>query len=216
VGLDTEMILLCDKDIRPCTNCLMCYKDLGSEIAPCSIDDDMGEILRKTVEADGVILSSAVHSGFITGLMTIFFERMAWRVCRPTGRLFIFRGTPQPRSNKRRALATIVSAGGMPTASGKMFCNDGTPFMKQNGCYYLNADWAGGMYAGAKFSREMRGEDWNKAYLYKVVTEEQVKAATALGVKLGAMIKAGKLKPVHPLGRIGPILDLLAGCFIRQ
>jgi multimeric flavodoxin WrbA len=25
VGMDTEMILLRDKDIRHCTNCLMCY-----------------------------------------------------------------------------------------------------------------------------------------------------------------------------------------------
>ena len=94
VGMDTEMILLRDKDIRYCTNCLMCYKDLDSEIAPCSINDDIGEILRKTVDSDGIILSSAVHNGFITGLMTVFFERMTWRLCRPTGRLLTFRGCP--------------------------------------------------------------------------------------------------------------------------
>jgi multimeric flavodoxin WrbA len=216
VGMDTEMILLRDKDIRYCTNCLTCYKDLDSEIAPCSIDDDMEEMLHKTMDADGVILSSAVHNGFVTGLMTVFFERMAWRVCRPTGRLFVLRGLPQPRSNKTRALATIVSAGGMPTRLGKMFCNDGTPFMRQNGCYYLNADWVGGVYAGAKFSKELRGEDWCKAYLYKVVTEEQLKEARELGIKMGAMIKADKLKPVHPFGRIGSLLDRVTAWFIRE
>ena len=216
VGMDTEMILLRDKDIRYCTNCLMCYKDLDSEIAPCSINDDMGEILRKTVDADGVILSSAVHSGFVTGLMTVFFERMAWRVCRPTGRVLIFRGALQPRSNKRRALATIVSAGGMPTKLGKRLCNDGTPFMKQNGCYFLNADWVGEIYAGAEFSKKLRGEDWYKAYLYKVVTDEQLREARGLGVKMAEMIKADKLKPLHPFGRIGPLLDIVTGWFIRE
>jgi len=216
MGMDTEMILLRDKDIRHCTNCLMCYKDLDSELAPCSIEDDMGEILRKTIEADGVILSSAVHNGFVTGLMTVFFERMAWRVCRPKGRLFLVRGLPQPRTTKRRALATIVSAGGMPTGLGKRFCNDGTPFMKQNGCLLLNADWVGALYAGAKFSKELRGEDWWKAYLYKVATDEQLEKAKALGIKMGEMIQTGTLKPVHPLGRMGPLLDTVTGWFIRQ
>jgi multimeric flavodoxin WrbA len=94
VGAETEMVLLRDHDVRHCTNCLMCYRDLDSEIAPCSMDDDVGEILQKVVDADGIILSSPVHNGFITGLMTVFFERIAWRLCRPTGTLLTFRGVP--------------------------------------------------------------------------------------------------------------------------
>ena len=34
-GAETEMVMLQDHDVRYCTNCLMCYKDLDSEIAPC-------------------------------------------------------------------------------------------------------------------------------------------------------------------------------------
>jgi len=45
VGAQTEMILLIDHDVRHCTNCLMCYKDLDSEIAPCSVNDSTTEIL---------------------------------------------------------------------------------------------------------------------------------------------------------------------------
>jgi len=89
-------------------------------------------------------------------------------------------------------------------------------FMKQNGCYLLNADWVGEIYAGAKFSKELRGEDWFKAYLYKVVTDEQLEEARALGVKMGAMIRADKLKPLHPFGRTGPLLDIVVGGFIRR
>ena len=73
VGAETEMIFLLDQDVRHCTNCLMCYKDLDSEVSTCSVKDSMDEILRKVADANGIILSSPVHNGFITGIMTVFF-----------------------------------------------------------------------------------------------------------------------------------------------
>lgn len=216
VGAKTEMILLRDQDVRHCTNCLMCYKDLESEIAPCSVDDGLGEILQKIEDANGIILSSPVHNGFITGLMTVFFERIAWRLCRPTGRILNLRGLPEPRSKKIRALATIVSAGSMPTKQGKKYCNDGTPFMKQNGCLTFNADWVGAMYAGAEFSKKLQADDWHRAYLYKTVSKEQLREARDLGIKMARMIKAGRLRPLHPFGRFGPLLDTVSGWFMRD
>jgi multimeric flavodoxin WrbA len=216
IGAETEMVLLRDHDVQHCTNCLKCYKDLESDLGPCSIDDSMGEILQKVVDADGIILTSPVHSGFITGLMTVFFERIAWRLCRPTGTMLTFRGMPEPRSNKVRALATIVSAGSMPTKQGKKYCNDGTPFMKQNGCLYFNADWVDSMYAGGEFSKKLQGVDWHKAYLFKILSKEQLNEARDLGIKMVKMIKAGKLQPLHPLGRFGPVIDTVTGMFMRK
>jgi multimeric flavodoxin WrbA len=215
VGAETEMILLRDLDIRHCTNCLMCYKDLESEIAPCSVDDSLGEILQKIGHADGIILASPVHNGFITGLMTVFFERIAWRLCRSTGRILNLRGLPEPRSQRKRAVATIVSAGAMPTKQGKKYCNQGTPFMKENGCLIFNADWVGAMYAGGEFSKKLQPDDWCKAYFYKTVSIEQLKEARDLGIKMARMIKAGRLKPLHPLGRFGPLLDTVSRWFMR-
>ena len=52
VGADTEMIMLGEKNIQFCKNCLTCYKDMESEIAPCTIEDDVGEILEKIREAE--------------------------------------------------------------------------------------------------------------------------------------------------------------------
>jgi multimeric flavodoxin WrbA len=216
VGAETEMVLLQDHDVRHCTNCLMCYKDLDSEIAPCSVNDSVGEILQKVMDADGIILSSPVHNGFITGLMTVFFERIAWRLCRPTGKLLTFRGVPEPRSRKIRALATIVSAGSMPTKQGKKYCNDGTPFMKQNGCLIFNADWVGAMYAGGEFSKKLQVEDWHRAYLFKELSTDQLKEARNIGIKMSEMIKADRLQPLHPFGRLGPFLDTVTGWFMRD
>jgi multimeric flavodoxin WrbA len=97
VGVKTEMVMLRDKNIQFCKNCLTCYKDLGSEIAPCMIEDDVGEILEKIREADGIIMASPVHCGFVTGLMTAFVERITFRLCRPTGEIMGLRGCPEPR-----------------------------------------------------------------------------------------------------------------------
>lgn len=104
----------------------------------------------------------------------------------------------------------------MPTKLGKKYCNDGTPFMRQNGCLILNADWVGEMYAGGEFSKNLRGEDWQRAYLYKELTDAQLREAKDLGVKMAEMIKADKLRPLHPFGRIGPLLDIVTGWFIRE
>jgi multimeric flavodoxin WrbA len=216
VGAETEMVLLQDLDVRHCTNCLMCYKDLDSAIAPCAVNDSVGEILQKVMDADGIILSSPVHNGFITGLMTVFFERIAWRLCRPTGKLLTVRGLPEPRSLKIRALATIMSSGSMPTKQGKKHCNDGTPFMKQNGCLIFNANWVGAMYAGGEFSKKLQAEDWHRAYLFKELSTEQLKEARNIGIKMSEMIKAGRLQPLYPLGRLGPFLDTVTGWFMRN
>jgi multimeric flavodoxin WrbA len=194
----------------------MCYKDLGEDIGPCSVNDGVGEILQKVIDADGIILSSPVHNGFITGLMTVFFERIAYRLCRPTGKMLGIRGVPESRSQKVRTLATIVSAGSMPTKQGKKYCNDGTPFMKQNGCLIFNADWVGEMYAGGEFSKKLEPEDWPKAYLFKELSAEQLKEARNLGIKMAEMIEADRLRPLHPLGRFGPFLDMVTGWFMRD
>jgi multimeric flavodoxin WrbA len=216
VGAETEMILLMDHDIRHCTNCLMCYKDLDSEVSPCSVKDSMDELLQKVADADGIILSSPVHNGFITGIMTVFFERTTWRLCRPTGRFLRIGGLPETRSRKIRALATIMSAGGMPTKQGKKYCDDGTPFMKQNGCLIFNADWVGSMYAGADLSRKLRPEDWQKVYLLKELSTEQLEEARTIGLKMVEMIGADRLKPLHPMGRMGPLLDKVTQWFMRD
>jgi len=60
-----------------------------SEIAPCTIEDDVGEILEKIRDADEIIMASPVHCGFVTGLMTTFVERIAFRLCRPTVGFFV-------------------------------------------------------------------------------------------------------------------------------
>jgi multimeric flavodoxin WrbA len=197
VGADTEMVMLRDKNIQFCKNCLTCYKDLESEIAPCTIDDDVGNILEKIRDADGIIMASPVHCGFVTGLMTAFIERIAFRLCRPTGEFMGLKGCPEPRlTGKPRAVATIVSAGGIPIEL-RDYCDIGTPWLKDTGVFF-NGECIGDVYAGAVFNKKLQNDEWSKSFLFRELTKEQLQESFDLGVKMAEAINSKKVRPYNP------------------
>ena len=197
VGVVTEMVMLRDKNIQFCKNCLTCYKDLESEIAPCTIEDDVGGILEKIREADGIIMASPVHCGFVTGLMMTFIERITFRLCRPTGEYMGLKGCPEPRlTEKARTVATIVSAGGMPIEM-REYCDIGTPWLKETAMFF-NGECIGDIYAGAVFTKKLQDEEWPKSFLFRELTEEQLQEAFDLGVKMAEAIKSETVRPYNP------------------
>ena len=197
LGADTEMVMLRDKNIQFCQNCLTCYKDLESQIAPCIIDDDVGGILEKIREADGIILASPVHCGFVTGLMMAFMERITFRLCRPTGEYMGLKGCPEPRlTGKARAIATIVSAGGIPTES-REFCDLATPWLK-DAAVFFNGECIGDIYAGAVFTKELKDEEWSRSFLFRELTEEQTQEAFNLGLRMAEAIQNKTVRPFNP------------------
>ena len=62
-GIETELITLHDKNIGNCIGCDSCKKT-----NECIIKDDMQELTQKVKEADGIIMSSPVYFGDMTGL----------------------------------------------------------------------------------------------------------------------------------------------------
>lgn len=203
-GAATEMVMLKDLDIRYCTNCLTCYGDVASQIAPCSIDDDMTMVLEKIKEADGLILASPVHNGFVTGLMTVFFERAIWRLCRPTGEILGLKGCPEPRlTDKVRAVASIVSAGLVPPEL-RSYCDSGTPWMLETGSLMANGSPVGDLYAAAVFPRQPSDQEWPRALFLRELTEEQLGEAYQLGVRLALALKEGQVEAYNPLANLPP------------
>jgi len=205
LGADTEMVMLCECKIGYCLNCLKCYKDKTSEIGPCSLKDDIDGILDKVREADGIILASPVHNGFVTGLMTVFFERIAWRVMRSTGSsLGVMARLESRLTDKPRAIISISSAGGIPERLRK-HCDDGTPWLKGNAPLNFYAEWIGDMYAGARLTKlPQNEEDWSNLYLIRKLSQDQLEQAFNLGVKMGQAIKDGDLKPTTMETFFGP------------
>jgi len=69
-GTETELILLTEKEIKPCDSCWSCLKT-----HKCHITDDMQEIYEKLEAASGIIISSPTHNGSISSICQAFSER---------------------------------------------------------------------------------------------------------------------------------------------
>ncbi|MFH0800950.1 MAG: flavodoxin family protein [bacterium] len=203
-GTETDMIMLRDLTIGYCINCLKCNAFPDEGIAPCSLKDDMDELIRRIVEADGILFASPVHNGFVTGLMTVFWERLSWRVARPGGPFLNCMSIQTRINDKVRALGSISSAGGMPERLRKS-CDDGTPWLKGQATLLLHGEWIGDTYAGADLEHmpESR-QDWQRIFFLRRLSARQRQQAYALGVKMAKAIQVGGLKPftmdklVHP------------------
>lgn len=69
--VESETIHLCDLKIEFCRNLEACHK----KILSCQIKDDVQMILKKMLEADGMILSSPNYINQITASMKALFDR---------------------------------------------------------------------------------------------------------------------------------------------
>ena len=81
-GVQTELIRLTGKEIKPCDACLSCRKT-----GECHINDDFQEIFEKMVKADGIILASPVYFGSATPQIMALIDRAGF-VSGARGRVF--------------------------------------------------------------------------------------------------------------------------------
>ncbi len=70
-GAECEIIQLSGLGVRFCRNCEACHK----KILCCSIDDDVGVVLKKMLEADGIILATPNYINHVTASMKALFDR---------------------------------------------------------------------------------------------------------------------------------------------
>ena len=82
-GVETELITLAGKDIRPCDGCRVC-KETGT----CHIDDDLPPILEKMLEADGIILATPVYYGSATPQIKALIDRSGYSTSKDGRRPF--------------------------------------------------------------------------------------------------------------------------------
>lgn len=68
-----DIIHLVDSEILFCRHCELCHKD----ILQCPLRDDVGEILEKMLEADGIILASPNYINQVTASMKALLDRSA-------------------------------------------------------------------------------------------------------------------------------------------
>ena len=72
-GIETELISLAGKDIRPCNACMVCREE-----ETCPIKDDLFPIYEKMKAADAIILASPVYFSSVTALLKALMERAGY------------------------------------------------------------------------------------------------------------------------------------------
>ena len=78
--IDFEILHLKDLDFKLCKGCYGCVVR-GEE--KCPLKDDRDMIIKKMMEADGLILASPVYSLMVSALMKSFFDRFGYLAHRP-------------------------------------------------------------------------------------------------------------------------------------
>src|SRR5512135_3203038 len=70
-GIQTELISLIGKEIKPCTGCYDCVKQ-----ARCTLTgDDFDEIISKMREAEGLVMGSPVYFSSVVKQMKALLDR---------------------------------------------------------------------------------------------------------------------------------------------
>jgi len=72
-AVETELVRLSDKEIKPCDACLLCRTK-----GDCWIEDDLNLIFNKMINADGIILSSPVYFGSATPQIKALIDRAGY------------------------------------------------------------------------------------------------------------------------------------------
>lgn len=70
-GHELEIVALADLDLRPCGQC----GDCNSLPYPCNVDDDVASVVRRMMQADGIIYAAPAHGFGTASKMQTFVER---------------------------------------------------------------------------------------------------------------------------------------------
>ena len=128
-GIETELVSLRGKDIRPCTACMACR-----DAEKCTIDDDLMPIYRKMKKADAIIIGSPVYFQGSSALTRAFLERIGF-ISIHNGRVFAGK-VGGPLVVTRRSAASLTFAQMLLWFSGQRFFIPGalaTAFGREKG-----------------------------------------------------------------------------------
>ena len=92
-GAEVKLIQLADLNFSGCRSCFACKK-LANPSPDCILKDDLAEILKELLQADGIIMGSPIYFGAETGLYRNFMERLFFPMLRYTN-------PPSSRTEKR-------------------------------------------------------------------------------------------------------------------
>ncbi|MEL7610130.1 MAG: flavodoxin family protein [Bacillota bacterium] len=168
-GVETELLSLHGKDIRPCTGCGYCRKNKCG----CVYRDDMQALIDRFILADAYLIGSPVYVHSITPQLMAFFSRL-----RPVTDLM-----PEKLRSK---LGAAVAVGGTRNGGEEMAANQIIQLMMARGFNIVSGETRG--YIGGKvWAQEYPGftADQDEIGMNTVTTLAQKLAETAIIFKAG-------------------------------
>jgi multimeric flavodoxin WrbA len=166
-GAETEKIILSRKKISGCLDCEKC-----NEKGICAIQDDMGEIQKKILEADTIIHSVPVYFWAMTSQMKAYLDRWCvffdgqWRL----------HGAYAPKMRaKRIGLITVCGDPDVSTANPILHSFKTT-------CQFAGLKWLGAVQASASKKGEISENETIKKEAYKL-GKKGAKALILAGAK---------------------------------
>ncbi len=126
-GHDAGKIYVIDKRIEYCTGCGACYN--GGN--PCSLKDDMAEVLDKMIAADVIVMATPVYFYTMAGQMKTLIDRTCSRYTEIKNKKFYFIAAAAD-SNKNSIERTIEEFRGF------ISCLSGA---KEKGVIYGTGAW---------------------------------------------------------------------------
>lgn len=76
VGVESELVWLCEKQIHACTACRVCQKDWAG--FGCPIKDDAQSIFNKVLNSDVIVLATPIYSWYCTPPMKALLDRFVY------------------------------------------------------------------------------------------------------------------------------------------
>jgi len=118
------------------------------------------------------------------------------------------KGIPEPRlTDGPRGSVTIVNAGMVPKEFRK-YCDTGTPWLKDLAQLLFNGEVVGDMFAGGGHTKDLKEDEWSRAFLKKKLSEDQLSDSYDLGAKLAEALKSGRVRPYDPELAIASLVEL--------
>lgn len=106
LGVETEMVWLYDRVVRPCQGCMAC-QDARDSLG-CVQDDDFGAIFQSMSECDVIVLATPIYSFFCTAPMKALLDRAVYAGVKNYGR------EKGPKLLEGKRVAAIATCGYPP------------------------------------------------------------------------------------------------------
>lgn len=97
-------------DIRHCLGCCKCiFDDPKLPVGRCPIQDNMAEILKEYISADGYVMASPAYHGTVTALMKKFIERKFALAVRSPEDVGKIAGARVPANFKKKGVMVVTA-----------------------------------------------------------------------------------------------------------